>query len=340
MCTRLVSRSRALRCSLLPAVMLCLVYRVLGQAADTGSIIGQVRIVRGSFPSHRIAISIATRGFPIGTTYTDDEGRFSFLLLPPNRYHINVSDPDYLPVTVEAEIKGGMTANLLVEITQRHAGSQSDPRTITGGNPYLTDQEEYERHFPTKAIKEFRAGVKADAKNNSEIAVAHYRKALELAPDFLPARNNLGSDYMNQGNLQAAENEFEAVVKVAPADAAAYLNLGNVYLLTKRYHLAERAIQQGLEKQPNSSFGLFLEGSLLQRQGRANEAEAALRRALQLDAGVFKARLALVNLYLQQGRKSEAESELSEFLKSAPNDPLAPKAREVLAKLKSETPVR
>jgi TolA-binding protein len=43
--------------------------------------------------------------------------------------------------------------------------------------------------------------------------------------------------------------------------------------------------------------------------------------------------LELVNLYLSQHINAEAGSELKEFLKEFPDDPLAPKAREVLGRI-------
>jgi TolA-binding protein len=48
-----------------------------------------------------------------------------------------------------------------------------------------------------------------------------------------------------------------------------------------------------------------------------------------------KAHLALVNLYMQQKRSEDAAVELRAFLKAFPEDPFAPKARQVLLKLES-----
>jgi Tfp pilus assembly protein PilF len=73
------------------------------------------------------------------------------------------------------------------------------------------------------------------------------------------------------------------------------------------------------------------------RTGKPEQAEKELRNALQLDPKMTKAHLALVNLYLQQRRSPDAVFELKEFLKAAPNDAFAPKAREVLKKLESQS---
>jgi regulator of sirC expression with transglutaminase-like and TPR domain len=53
-----------------------------------------------------------------------------------------------------------------------------------------------------------------------------------------------------------------------------------------------------------------------------------------------KAHLALVNLYLQQQRKDEAISELKVFVKSFPQDPAAPHAKELLQRLGASAAVK
>jgi regulator of sirC expression with transglutaminase-like and TPR domain len=58
---------------------------------------------------------------------------------------------------------------------------------------------------------------------------------------------------------------------------------------------------------------------------------------LDLDPKLGKAHLALVNLYLRQKRNTEAVAELQAFLKLLPDDPLAPKVREVLKRLQSNS---
>jgi TolA-binding protein len=44
-------------------------------------------------------------------------------------------------------------------------------------------------------------------------------------------------------------------------------------------------------------------------------------------------RLELVNLYLAEKRKTDAVAELRDFIKTFPDDPMAPKAKQVLEKL-------
>jgi predicted Zn-dependent protease len=63
------------------------------------------------------------------------------------------------------------------------------------------------------------------------------------------------------------------------------------------------------------------------------EAQQALQEALQLDPRMVKAHLELVNVYLAGKNQPEAIAQLKQFLKAAPNDPLAPRVKEVLKRL-------
>jgi Tfp pilus assembly protein PilF len=46
-----------------------------------------------------------------------------------------------------------------------------------------------------------------------------------------------------------------------------------------------------------------------------------------------RVRLELANLYLSQQKKAEATAELGSFLQDSPDDPLAPKVKDLLNKL-------
>jgi Flp pilus assembly protein TadD len=335
-------------------VSLCIT--LSAQQVQECSIIGEIKVVRQGLPNKRIEVSLESRGARMASVYSDDEGKFSFGGLQPGPYYVVINDDEFqsvsqaiainplmdcisfvpISLTPKSEVvKGaappgrpGANAHMLDNSTDGRPGPPVD-----GGNPYLTDQSDI-KQYPANALKEFDAGVRADQKHHAADAIGHYQKALKIAPGFYAARNNLGSVLLNQGNFGAAEMQFVKVIKDHPNDGAAYFNLGNVQLVTGRYEEAGRTLRDGLQKQPNSAFGIFLLGSYLQQTRQNAEAEKALRRALDLDPNLAKAHLALVNVYLQERRFPEAAQELDQFLKIAPNDPFAPKAREVLHKVK------
>jgi Tfp pilus assembly protein PilF len=301
-----------------------------------GSIVGQIRIAPGNEIKAPVLVNLSSRGATITSVYTDNEGRFGFNGLPGNIYHILVNEDGYLPVENEVSVDPVTSSMRIVNIylVPLDSKAKTSP-SVNGGNTRLAGSTQFTQQIPKPARKEYDRGVRSDKDGKPDEAIAHYQKAVELAPEFYEARNNLGSDLLSKSKFPEAREQFEKVVTVNPSDAAAYFNLANLSLLTQQYDQGQRWVEQGLSKQPDSAFGQFLQGSLYDKSGKPGEAEVALKRCLELDPFMSKAHLALVNLYLQQKRESDAASELRLFLKNFPEDPFAPRAKQVLQKLET-----
>jgi thioredoxin-like negative regulator of GroEL len=314
--------------------------RLLGQTPNQlGKIIGTVRVVKGDFPTHPVLISLEMRDSPIGSAYCDDQGRFGFYGLIANNYRISVNDDAYEPVSETTNVDPTTAPMNFVElrlVPRPTAKKDPLPGRVEGSNPFLVDPADYYRKFPKKTLKEFEKGVDADHRGKTDDAIQHYEKALSYSSDFYPAHNNLGSAYLARQNFEAAQNQFEAAIKANQNDVEAYFNLANVFLLTQRFPAAEREIEEGLQRRPDSAFGQFLQGSLYSRTGRPELAEKSLRSAVQLDPKMSQVYLQLVNLYVQQKRTPEAIGELETYLKTFPDSPFSPKARDLLKRLQGE----
>ncbi len=324
----------------LAALTLLLSSPLHAQMQAFGRIVGQLRVLRGDAPGRRILVELQHRGAAMGSEYADAQGHFAFLNLPGGEYYVIVHDEAYLPVDERVNVNPDVNPYTLVLITlsPRENVNKDDPlgARASGGNAYLVDSADYNKHFPKTALKEYKRGVDAESKGKHDEAIAHYVSALEISPDYYPAHNNLGSLYLGKADFKSAEDQFQEVIRLDQNDAQAYFNLGNVLMLTGRYPESEKALSSGLQRRPDSAFGSFLQGSLYGRTGKLTEAEKSLRTALQLDSTMWQAHLQLVNIYLQQNRRSNAISELRAFLKAFPAVPAASKANELLHKLQNE----
>ena len=70
-------------------------------------------------------------------------------------------------------------------------------------------------------------------------------------------------------------------------------------------------------------------------EGQAAPIQDTVQEFQQLQLNMSRVRLELVNIYLTQGKKNDASQELRAFLEQSPEDPLAPKARDLLKKLET-----
>ena len=307
------------------------------QQQQTGTIVGQLRVARGDFPSHQILIELRFRGSPITSVYADSQGKFNFPSLVGGEYHIVINDEGYYPVDERVILMPDVSAIAMERLVlqPRESVRPADPGASrnAGSNPNLINLRDYNKRFPKKAVKEYERGLDAERQGRREEAVAHYEAALKMAPGYYPAHNNLGSDYLSRSDFAGAHKEFEEVVRLNQSDAAGYFNLGNVCMMMGKLEDAQRYVGEGMRRDPTSPLGHFLLGSIDMRTGKLPEAEAVLKQTIELSPTMAQARLQLVNLYLHEGKKSQAATELREFMKLFPESPFAPKAKKVLQQL-------
>ena len=128
-------------------------------------------------------------------------------------------------------------------------------------------------------------------------------KALELTPDFAPARVDLAAYHAMSGDLPTAQREFERALNDLP------------YYPKGHYNYA----------------------ALKMQMGDAERAFYHFERAAKLQPDYIRAYYALVVTALQLGRRTVAEDHLTTLVELAPNSKEAEQARELLT-ASTETP--
>jgi Flp pilus assembly protein TadD len=118
--------------------------------------------------------------------------------------------------------------------------------------------------------------------------MAHFKKALEIQPDFAEAHNNLGKVLLQKGQVHEALTHFRAALKIQPDDPDTLSNLAwalatwpeeSVRNGTRAIDLAQRANRLSGSRDPvilRTLAAAYAEG------GRFADAVTAARRALQL----------------------------------------------------------
>jgi Tfp pilus assembly protein PilF len=323
---------------LLPAIGLLCCLHVQAQGGP-GTIQGRVFLRGGEHPDQRLLVSLQFRGAPMQSSYTDDEGRFSFYELINNPYRVVIQEEGYEPVShlvvVRADISPITIVTIILRPLTREPSEASPPGAVSGGNPHVVSVESYRKEFPRKAVKEFEAGRKQAERGKIDRAVKHYQKALEVAPGFYPAHNNLGAIHLSRREFEKAEEAFSECIRLNDADANAYFNLGNVFLLTQRFSEAEDVLRQGLTRQSLSPLGHYLMGTVQVRQQQFVPGEQSLLKARQLDPQMPAVRLELISFYLAQQRREDAMREIREFITLFPDQPATKKLEAFLSELES-----
>jgi tetratricopeptide (TPR) repeat protein len=136
-----------------------------------------------------------------------------------------------------------------------------------------------------------------------------YTATLTVSPDAYYIHNNLGAVYWGQGNIPAAEREWQTALRLAPTSEFALHNLGLAANAEKRYPHAELLFLRALAIRPNYSDAHLDLGKTYEATGHWKEAEPQLIAAENLSPLSARAHNALSEFYFDTRRLPESEAE-------------------------------
>ena len=152
------------------------------------------------------------------------------------------------------------------------------------------------------------------AQGQTDPAIAAYRKALEVRPDYLPAHSELMSLLMEQGKFDDASKQLEAMQKVAPKHPQTLYWEALVAFQQKNLIAARDAIQKHLARAPDNLSGLVLAGRIHNQLGSYAQAETELLKVLQRAPKQEAARMTLIDTYVRMGQSTKALNVLKPLL--------------------------
>lgn len=140
--------------------------------------------------------------------------------------------------------------------------------------------------YPNDERAQFLVGGYHFGQQEFDQAIAHYKKATELAPDYSPAYNILGYAYRQQGDYSNAEQAFRKYIELIPGDP-----------------------------NPYDSYA-----ELLLKMGRFDDSIAQYRKALSVDGHFVPSHFGISADLMYMGKPEEANAELQKMADQARND--------------------
>lgn len=125
-------------------------------------------------------------------------------------------------------------------------------------------------------------GVCQNKKIQYDKAEYQFKKALELDPDFTPALCNLGNLLRILGRYTESEQHFRHAIKKEPSEIL-YNNLGTTLLDAGKIIEAETCYRHALKLNPKFTLAQTNLAVCLRKQGQLTEAIEYLRKAVKLD---------------------------------------------------------
>ena len=261
---------------------------------------------------------------------TDGNGGATFDGVSSGRYQVQVSGPDVETTKSELIETGGsnggpyITENIQVRWKETAGGEAPRPAIA----PIV----------PEAARQEFKLGSKEMDKNHWEEAKDHFQKAITAFPKYAEAFNNLGLVEIQLKDGKDAVEAFRTATQIDPTLQQANLYLGQFYYENLRYKEAEPYLLRAAADQPKS---VQLLTALANTELQNGETDLALANARKVPSLPNHKQFAISHLIVAQaltgkGQDNEIAKEYEEYLKEAPDSPLAPRVKDALAKLKSK----
>src|SRR6267143_282978 len=152
-------------------------------------------------------------------------------------------------------------------------------------------------------------------------AIDHYRRALELEPNYQFGRYNLGATLVQKGDAASAIPLLQAALDTDPNNPKAYYSLGTALQQTGRSDEAVVSYDRALQLQPQFVDARTNLGNLLLERGDNAGAMAHYRKAVELDPNSPMTHYNLAVGLARTGRNDEAIAELRTVLRIQPTYP-------------------
>ncbi|XP_032517766.2 protein O-mannosyl-transferase TMTC4-like [Danaus plexippus] len=174
---------------------------------------------------------------------------------------------------------------------------------------------------PLNAKVHYNVAKVADAKQNNSWALAEYKEAIRLYPEYYQAMNNLANLLKNQNQYTEAELYLKNALHYKQEFPAAWMNLGIVLANTKRYEESDNAYKTALKyrkKYPDCYYNL---GNLYLEMNKTNEAIESWHKAINLNPKHVSAWTNLLALLDNTGQTNRALRIIPQALSDVPEMP-------------------
>jgi tetratricopeptide (TPR) repeat protein len=262
----------------------------------------------------------------------DRTGRFQVQGLPAGEYTISVLVPDRGRMQTSIEI-GAAHADQQGRVSATFQIREADLVPNAGARRVVSVKA---LAIPGKARDEYRKALQELGRNRSEQAQAHLLRALEIAPAFAAAWNDLGAIAYRADDYTRAEECFREALAADPALFEARVNLGGVLLTRHKVAEAVEANVKAVKLRSNDALANSQLGLTYFEAGQMDLSEQYLERARSLDPAHFShPQLALAAIHERQQNPQQAARDLEDFLKYHPDWPNAALIRRRIGELRN-----
>ena len=136
-------------------------------------------------------------------------------------------------------------------------------------------------HIYNKARGDIMRGL-----SRNDEAMACYKRAIDLNPQYPEALNNLASMYLSAGDMKQAEIFFSKVISIKPDYVPALYNMGMIYQKTGRRVEARELIEKTVKLRPQHGEAWKVLAELFIQTAMFDEAHDAINKSIEIAPNV------------------------------------------------------
>ena len=133
----------------------------------------------------------------------------------------------------------------------------------------------------------WRLGEISLARGNHKAALACYHRALKIDPNRVQSYILLGKAFGHYNNWESALSYYQKALVLEPNRASIYCNLGECLANLQQYDEAAKALRQGISKDPNNWQFYYQLGNVCSQQNLWQEAVGAYEKAVLFNSEDF-----------------------------------------------------
>jgi Tfp pilus assembly protein PilF len=298
----------------------------------TGSIRGRVLMPNGRPVSEPIKVTLRQLRGDRSISYTDSDGGFEIGGLIPSFYTVEVEadrERKYEPNSERVEVYPSSPTIVVIYLKEKSDESKEKAAETVSVS-------ELEQSVPSGAKREFERGSRAGLEGKTDEAVDHLRKALAIYPEYLKARNDLGTYLLSQGKLDEAADELRAAIKIDPKAFNPRLNLGMVLVKQHEFQDAAASLEMALTLDARSPAAHLYAGLAHLGLNETDRAEKEFSTAYELGGGgeYALAQFHLGHLYMDKGERALALKAFETYLRDKPDAVNAEQVRRLIGMLR------
>ncbi len=128
-------------------------------------------------------------------------------------------------------------------------------------------------------------------------SINHFKKAINICPEYADAYNGLGVIHGHQGRLDEAVAHLKTALQIKPEYSEAHKNLGIVYAMQEKSPLAIEAFEKAIRINPDIAEAHNDLGVVLAKEGRFEHAIQSFKKAIEINPNYPQASNNLILAY-------------------------------------------